>query len=125
MVALLAAEPPDEGGAIATFRVERRGDVLTLPVSVGDVLTLPDSVGDASYPFILDTGASIFGFDEARLEHRLKRTTATENADTGAGVIEMPIYQSPPLRLGPIALGCNSPSACRKPLNSNALHGEC
>ncbi len=21
--------------------------------------------------------------------------------------------------------GCNSPSACRKPLNSNALHGEC
>ncbi len=23
------------------------------------------------------------------------------------------------------AIGCNSPSACRKPLNSNALHGEC
>ncbi len=24
-----------------------------------------------------------------------------------------------------IEIGCNSPSACRKPLNSNALHGEC
>ena len=84
-----AADAADE--VIAEFDVARGGDPIVVPVSVRG----------REYPFIVDTGASGWFFDDA-LRHLLGPAIGRETINAGAFSPNTDLYATPPMRIGPI-----------------------
>ncbi len=93
----VAAEPASTGTMLLAFPVEKRGNLLTLPIRVGET----------TYPFVFDTGCSVCAFDESFAE-QLGPATDTIVVGTGAGPRKSALHKSPPLRLGPLDLAAKS-----------------
>lgn len=90
-----AAELPGDTGTIVEYRVEKRGFWLELPVSMGS----------SNYPFTLDTGATVFMFDDQALPGRLTLMNEIMGVRTPGGDMPMKVAESAPMRLGPFWLG--------------------
>lgn len=107
---VFAAAPPD---VIAEFDIRARGALVTVPVTIND----------CAYPFVLNTGASGWLFDES-LRPLLGGVTDRVVVWTAQGDVGTKRYAIPPMRLGPFGINARSGAACTPFHNDMLLSGE-
>jgi hypothetical protein len=77
----------------------------------GDALLVPVQIGGKEYPFLLDTGSAVSGYDTS-LSHLLGNTAGTRSIRSPNGSKTVAVYDAPDTRLGTLKLQLDSPVIC-------------